>query len=176
MLAGEPYEPGDQELTADRERCADLTRRFNAEPDESTRDELLRELLGSVGEDAYVRPPFYCDYGYNLALGPRTFLNFNCVVLDVAPVRIGARVQIASAVQILTADHPIDPEERASGIESARPITVEDDVWLGGGVILCPGVTVGEGSVIGAGSVVIRDIPPRVVAVGNPCRVVKPIA
>lgn len=174
MLAGELYDAGDAELVAERERCAELTRRFNDEPDAAARADLLRQLLGAVGEGACIRPPFFCDYGYNIELGPASFLNFNVVVLDVVPVRIGARVQIASAVQILTADHPLDRELRASGLENGRPITIEDDAWIGAGAIVCPGVTVGAGSVIGAGSVVTRDVPPNVVAVGNPCRVLRP--
>ena len=173
MLAGELYRAGDPELVADRARCERLLRRFTAEPDAEARDLVLRELLAGVGHDSYVRPPFFCDYGYNIKLGTGVFLNFNCVVLDVVPVTIGDRVQIASAVQILAADHPLDAETRAAGFENGRPIAIEDDAWIGGGAILCPGVTVGRGSVIGAGSVVTRDIPSGVVAAGNPCRVLR---
>jgi maltose O-acetyltransferase len=132
---------------------------------------VLRELVGALGSGSYIRPPVFFDYGYNVTVGDDVFMNFNCVLLDVVPITIGNRVQIASAVQFLAADHPRDAEERASGRETGRPITIEDDVWLGGGVVLCPGVTIGRGSVIGAGSVVTKDIPPGVVAVGNPCRV-----
>jgi maltose O-acetyltransferase len=171
MLAGELYHAGDPELVADRARCERLMRQYNANGDEAA----LRELLGAVGEDTWVRPPFFCDYGYNITLGDNVFLNFNCVILDVVPVTIGNRVQIASAVQILAADHPLDTETRAAGLENGRPITIEDDAWIGGGAILCPGVTVGSGSVIGAGSVVTRDIPPGVVAVGNPCRILRTV-
>jgi maltose O-acetyltransferase len=172
MLAGALYDAGDPELVAARERSEQLMRRYNADGDEA----VLRELLGEVGKDVWVRPPFFCDYGWNISLGDNTFLNFNCVILDVVPVTIGKRVQIASAVQILTADHPLDVETRATGLESGRPIVIEDDVWIGGGAIVCPGVTIGRGSVIGAGSVVVRDIPAGVVAVGNPCRVLREIA
>jgi maltose O-acetyltransferase len=172
MLAGELYVAGDPELVADRARCEQLLRRYNASAD----DHLLHELLASVGKEAYIRPPFFCDYGYNISLGDDVFLNFNCVILDVVPVTIGHRVQMASAVQLLAADHPIDAAERASGREFGSPITIEDDVWLGGGAIVCPGVTIGHASVIGAGSVVTKDIPPRVVAVGNPCRPIREIA
>jgi maltose O-acetyltransferase len=175
MLAGELYDAGDPELVAERVRCEDLMRRFNDEPDEQARDGILRELLGGVGADAYIRPPFFCDYGYNITLGAGSFLNFNCVILDVVPVTIGDRVQIASAVQILAADHPRDVATRAALLENGRPIVIEDDVWIGGGAILCPGVTVGAGSVIGAGSVVTRDVPPGVVAAGNPCRVLRDV-
>jgi maltose O-acetyltransferase len=168
MLAGELYVAGDPELVADRARCERLLRAYNA-GDES----VLRELIGRVGKDAYIRPPFFCDYGYNISLGANVFMNFNCVILDVVPVTIGDRVQMASAVQLLAADHPLDAEQRASEREFGSPITIEDDVWLGGGAIVCPGVTIGRASVIGAGSVVTKDIPPGVVAVGNPCRVMR---
>jgi maltose O-acetyltransferase len=169
MLAGEMYLAGDPELVAERARCEQLMRAYNAEGDEA----VLRELIGAAGKETYIRPPFFCDYGYNITLGDHVFMNFNCVVLDVVPVTIGNRVQIAPAVQLLAADHPLDAVSRASGREFGSPITIEDDVWLGGGAIVCPGVTIGARSVIGAGSVVTKDIPPGVVAVGNPCRVVR---
>jgi maltose O-acetyltransferase len=169
MLAGELYLAGDPTLVAERARCEQLMRAYNA----GGGADVLRELLGAVGKDAYIRPPFFCDYGYNVTLGDDVFVNFNCVMLDVVPITIGDRVQIASAVQLLAADHPLDAHERASGREFGRAITVEDDVWLGGGAIVCPGVTIGRASVIGAGSVVTKDIPPGVVAVGNPCRVLR---
>jgi maltose O-acetyltransferase len=173
MLAGAYYRAGDPELVADRARCERLLRAFNTQPDEDARSRVLGELLGQVAEDAYIRPPFFCDYGFNITIGSGTFLNFNCVVLDVVAVTIGDRVWIAPAVQILAADHPLDPTVRATGAENGRPIALENDVWIGGGAILCPGVTIGAGSAIGAGSVVTRDIPPGVVAVGNPCRVLR---
>ena len=173
MLAGELYVAGDPELVADRARCERLQRAFNSEPDEDARLRVLAELLGGLGRASYIRPPFFCDYGFNITLGDGVFLNFNCVILDVVAVTIGDRVQIASAVQILAADHPLGAETRATGAENGRPIAIEDDAWIGGGAILCPGVTVGRGSVIGAGSVVTRNIPPGVLAVGNPCRVLR---
>jgi maltose O-acetyltransferase len=172
MIAGELYVAGDPELVADRARCEEVLRAYNATGDEA----VLHELLGSVGKETHIRPPFFCDYGYNITLGDNVFLNFNCVILDVVPVTIGDRVQMASAVQLLAADHPLDAAERASGREFGSPIAIGDDVWLGGGAIVCPGVTIGRGSVIGAGSVVTRDIPPGVVAVGNPCRVIRALA
>jgi maltose O-acetyltransferase len=172
MLAGELYRPGDPELVAERARCERLMRRYNVDGD----PEALSELLGAVGKETSIRPPFFCDYGYNITLGDNVFLNFNCVILDVVPVTIGDRVQIASAVQLLAADHPLDAQERASGRELGRPITIEDDVWLGGAVVVCPGVAIGRGSVIGAGSVVTKDIPAGVLAVGNPCRVIRELA
>jgi maltose O-acetyltransferase len=172
MLAGELYVAGDPELVADRQRCEQLMRRYNTDGDEA----VLRELLASVGKEAYIRPPFFCDYGYNITLGDNVFVNFNCVFLDVVPITIGDRVQMASAVQLLPADHPLHAVERASGREFGSPIAIEDDVWLGGGAIVCPGVTIGRGSVIGAGSVVTKDIRAGVVAVGNPCRVIRELA
>jgi maltose O-acetyltransferase len=169
MLAGELYDADDPELVAERDRCERLMREYNAHGAE----DVLRELLGAIGKETYIRPPFFCDYGYNITLGDNVYLNFNCVILDVVPVAIGDRVQIASAVQLLAADHPRDAQERATGLEFGRPITIGDDVWLGGGTIVLPGVTIGARSVIGAGSVVTKDVPPDVVAAGNPCRVVR---
>jgi maltose O-acetyltransferase len=175
MLAGELYIAADPELVADREACERALRAYNAEGDEDERARMMRELLGAFGDESSIRPPFFCDYGSNIRIGANAFLNFNCVILDVVPITIGDRVQIASAVQLLAADHPLDAVERASGREFGAPITVEDDVWLGGGVVICPGVTVGSRSVIGAGSVVTRDVPDDVLAAGNPCRVIRPV-
>jgi maltose O-acetyltransferase len=171
MLAGELYDAGDPELVADRERCQRLLRAFNADGDQA----LLPGLLARIGADTDIRAPFFCDYGWNIAIGSGCFVNFNCVVLDVVPITIGDRVQIASAVQLLAADHPRDVATRASGLENGRPVTIEDDVWIGAGALICPGVTVGRGSIVGAGSVVTRDVPAGVVAAGNPCRVVRPV-
>jgi maltose O-acetyltransferase len=175
MLAGQLYRAGDPELVADRARAEHMLRLFNTLADEDKRDRVLGELLGSVGDNVDIRPPFFCDYGFNIHIGAESFLNFNCVILDTVAVTIGDRVQIGSAVQILAADHPLDPETRRS-VESGRPVMIEDDVWIGAGAILVPGVTIGTGSVIGAGSVVTRDIPAGVVAVGNPCRVLRRVS
>ena len=120
-----------------------------------------------------IRPPFRCDYGWNVSIGPGTFVNYGCVMLDVVPIRIGARCQIATNVQLLAATHPLDPEQRGDGWEYGEPITIGDNVWLGGGVIVCPGVTIGDDTVVGAGAVVTRDLPAGVVAVGNPARVLR---
>jgi maltose O-acetyltransferase len=171
MVAGERYDALDAELVAERLACERALRAFNGEADPGAREQIMRGLLAALGERSYIRPPFFCDYGWNVSIGEGVFINFNCVILDVVPVTIGDRVQIASAVQFLAADHPIDAAERAGGLEHGRPITVGDDAWLGGGAILCPGVSVGRGSVVGAGSVVTRDVPAGVVAAGNPCRV-----
>jgi maltose O-acetyltransferase len=177
MLAGEWYLAADPEIQADAARAHELMERYNAtrasEPD--LRDRLLRELLGEVGEGVAVRPPFWIDYGTNIAIGARTFVNYDCVMLDVAPIRIGAACQLATRVQLLTATHPIDPEPRRAGWEAAEPITIGDDVWLGGGAIVCPGITIGEDTVVGAGAVVTRDLPAGVVAAGVPARVLREI-
>ncbi|MFD4248134.1 sugar O-acetyltransferase [Amycolatopsis thermoflava] len=169
MLAGELYRADDPELQAALRRAAELQRRFNDGGDPA----VLCELLGSVGEDAEVRPPLYVDYGSHVTVGPRAFLNYGAVLLDVAPITIGADAQIGPGVQLLTPTHPLDARLRRDKWEAAEPITLHDNVWLGGGVIVCPGVTIGENTVVGAGSVVTRDLPPDVVAVGNPARVVK---
>ena len=173
MLAGELYSPIDLELVAERRRCEGILRSFNAEPDEERRMSLLRSILGSVGPDAVVMPPLACDYGYNVSLGAQAFINYNGVILDCAPVSIGEKTQIGPGVQLLTCDHPREPELRRQDLELAFPITIGANVWIGGGAIVCPGVSIGDDSIIGAGSVVTRDIPPAVVAVGVPCRVVR---
>ena len=174
MLAGEPYDPLDPQLEAERCKARDLCSRLNgsAEDQKLERSLILAELLGDA-TDAWIQPPFYCDYGTNISLGHKVFFNFNCIVLDVARVEIGNHVFFGPAVQIYTATHPIDPVERRAGLEGGRPIVIGDDVWVGGGAIICPGVTIGARSIIGAGSVVTRDIPADVVAAGNPCRVVR---
>jgi maltose O-acetyltransferase len=177
MLRGELYLAGDPELAADHARAQELLERYNATPHaaQDERDRLLRDLLGEVGEGVVVKPPFRCDYGSSIAIGPRTFVNYGCVMLDVASIRIGADCQLATGVQLLTATHPVDPVARRLGWEYAEPIVLGDNVWLGGGVVVCPGVTIGEDTVVGAGAVVSRDLPAGVVAVGNPARVLREI-
>jgi maltose O-acetyltransferase len=178
MLAGELYRASDPELTAELERCADLVQQYNATgPAEAERRlQLLRRLLGGIGEGTVIRPPVYFDYGYQTTIGARTFINFGAVILDVGRVSIGDDVQMGPNVQLLTAAHPLDPETRRAGWESQKPISIGDGVWLGGGVIVCPGVSIGQDSVIGAGAVVTRDVPARVLAAGNPCRVIRALA
>jgi maltose O-acetyltransferase len=175
MLAGDPYDPNDPELQQASKRALRLCERYNqtSVDDPKERDRILRELLGSVGTDVQIRSPFYCDYGTQIRIGSRTFANFNLVALDVGPITIGDDVQIGPNVQLLTPTHPVEPEPRRAKIEGAKPIVIGDNVWLGGGVVVCPGVTIGENTVVGAGSVVVRDLPPNVVAVGNPARIVK---
>ncbi|MBL6456271.1 sugar O-acetyltransferase [Belnapia sp. T6] len=169
MLAGLRYDPADAELAAGRARAAALLRRFNAEGDASA----LGALLGGIGEGTEIRPGFACDYGGNIRIGARGFVNFNVVMLDCAPITIGNRVQIAPAVQIYTATHPLAAAERAGGLEWARPIRIGDDVWIGGGAIILPGVTLGAGCVVAAGAVVTRDVPPGVLVAGNPARITR---
>jgi maltose O-acetyltransferase len=175
MLAGDLYLADDPDLAAESRRAAVLTKEFNeSSPVEAgARRRILAELLGSLGEDTEIRPPFYCDYGFHTHIGARTFVNFGLVALDVAPIRIGDDVQVGPRVQLLTPTHPLEPELRRAKWEAAEPITVGDNVWLGGGVIICPGVTIGSDTVVGAGSVVTRDLPAGVLAVGTPASVVR---
>ena len=173
MIAGELYDAGDPELRRDSAACLAWLARYNALLGASIEERrvALREGLAAVGAGTGIRPPFHCDYGYNISLGDGVFLNFNCVILDVVAVRIGDRTQIGPGVQILAADHPRDAATRATGLEFGRPVTIGADVWIGGGAIIVPGVTVGDGAIIGAGAVVTRDVPPGATAVGNPARV-----
>jgi maltose O-acetyltransferase len=177
MLRGELYNGADAEMVADFARAQALLARFNgsAPAAQAERDAILAELLGHIGEGAHVRPPFHLEYGTRVSVGAGTFINFGCVMLDVVAITIGAACQIATNVQFLTATHPVDPEPRRLGWESAEPISVGDNVWLGGGAILCPGVTIGDDTVVGAGAVVTRDLPAGVVAVGSPARVLRQI-
>jgi maltose O-acetyltransferase len=172
MLSGALYRADDSELVIDRRRAETLLRVYNASPpeDELRREQLLAQILGAAGQGAIVRPPFHCDYGFNIRLGRGVFLNFNCVLLDVATIAIGDGTQVGPAVQIYAADHPRDAGRRREGWEFGRPVTIGRDVWIGGGAILLPGVTVGDGAVIGAGSVVTRDVAPGATVFGNPAR------
>ena len=173
MLRGELYLADDPALIAGRARAQALQERYNASlyADGDERDRLLRELLGDVGEGVVVMPTLRCDYGSNISIGRGTFVNYDCIMLDVAPIRIGSACQIATRVQLLTATHPIEPEPRREQWEYGLPITLGDNVWLGGGVIVCPGVTIGDDTVVGAGAVVTRDLPAGVVAFGTPATV-----
>ncbi|MFG1654460.1 sugar O-acetyltransferase [Micromonospora sp. NPDC049275] len=175
MLAGEPYLADDPELVADLDRAARLMERFNTSSaaDPVARLAALRDLLGDLGEDTSIRPPFSCDYGWNIRIGPRSFVNYNAIFLDVAAITIGADVQIGPSVQLLTPTHPVEPDPRRDKWEAAKPITIGDNVWLGGGAIVLAGVTIGANTVVGAGAVVTRDLPANVVAVGNPARPVR---
>lgn len=178
MLGGEFYIANDAELSAMTLKAQDLLYQFNSsKPAEiAGREIIIKKLFGAVGADSIVKPPFYCDYGSHILIGNKVFINYDCVILDCNFVRIGNNVLLAPKVQIYTATHPLEPEIRRQEIEMAYPVTIEDDVWIGGGAVVCPGVPIGKGSSIGAGSVVTKDIPPGVLAVGNPCRVIRKIA
>ncbi len=177
MLAGDWYLADDEQLVADRRRCRLALERLNSTTmaDAAARTAILGELLGALGEETEILSPFYCDYGYQIAIGARTFINFGAVILDSAPVRIGDDVQIGPGVQLVTPTHPLDPDERRTRIESSAPITICDDAWLATGVIVCPGVTIGAGTAVGAGSIVTRDLPARHLCLGNPCRPVREV-
>lgn len=177
MLAGDLYVADDPELAAALRRGTRLADEYNAlaPRDPEAAREVLRSLLGEVGDEAMVRAPIYVDYGEQLTIGARTFVNFGLVALDVAPIVIGDDCQLGPNVQLLTAYHPTEPEPRRAKLEAAAPITIGDNVWLGGGAIVLPGVTIGDDSVIGAGSVVTKDVPAGVVAVGNPARVIRKV-
>jgi maltose O-acetyltransferase len=177
MLAGDLYIADDPELARDHQRAMALMEAFNRTPasNQAERRRLLTDLLGGYGEHSEIRPPFYCDYGYQIRIGARTFANFGLTILDVATVTIGDDVQIGPHVQLLTATHPIAAGPRRNKWESAKPIVIEDNAWLGGGVVVCPGVVIGENTVVGAGSVVTRDLPADVLALGHPARVARPL-
>ncbi|MDB9529201.1 sugar O-acetyltransferase [Oscillatoria sp. CS-180] len=175
MLANEPYLASDPELVEMNLAAQRYLQVFNTLPPDSLaeRIELVQALFGAIGPNCEIRPPFYCDYGSHIKAGRNLYINFNCTILDCNWVTIGDDVLIAPNVQIYTAYHPTVPEIRRTGVEMAAPVTIWDNVWIGGGAIICPGVTIGPNSTIGAGSVVTKSIPDRVVAAGNPCRVIR---
>jgi maltose O-acetyltransferase len=177
MLAGQMYDSLDPELVAARERARDLCQQLNAtrESEQLERRRILRDLLGTGGDTVWMQPPFFCDYGANIELGHRVFFNFNCIVLDVCPVKIGDFTLFGPAVQIYTPLHPFNAEQRRRE-EFGKPIEIGSDVWVGGGAVILAGVRIGSRAVIGAGSVVTRDVPGGVFAAGNPCRVIRPIS
>lgn len=176
MLAGELYRSSDPEPVAASTRADRLLHAYNATTaaELEQRAALLRQLLGSLGAEVVVRPPFWCDYGWNIHLGRGTFLNFNCVLLDVGRIEIGELTQIGPAVQIYTADHPRDPALRRQGLENAKPVRIGSNVWIGGGAIVVPGITIGDDAIVGAGSVVTRDVPAGAAVAGNPARILHP--
>ncbi len=175
MLASEYYLAMDEELSNERLAARQAVHNYNCTPPEQFKERanILKDLLGTYHKSAFIEPVFRCDYGYNIHVGKAFYANFGCVMLDVCPIKIGAYVKFGPNVQLYTAGHPIDPEERATFKEFGKPITIGDKVWIGGGSIVLPGVTIGEGTTIGAGSVVTKPIPARVVAAGNPCRVIR---
>lgn len=175
MLAGESYIADDPVLAADSLRARRLEDEFNRTTADQAeeRHRILRQLLGGFGEGSEIRPPMHCDYGYQIRVGARTFINLGLVALDVATITIGDDVQIGPNVQLLTPTHPVEAEARRAKWEAAKPIIIGSNVWLGGGVIVLPGVGIGENTVVGAGAVVTRSLPSNVVAVGNPARVIR---
>jgi maltose O-acetyltransferase len=172
MLKGELYDATDPQLAEERLRARRLLHRLNYTEygNHSAYREIIAELLPNASPDIWIEPPFFCDYGYNIFTGEQVFFNFNCVLLDIMPIRIGSHVLFGPNVQVYTATHPVEALERRQGLEYARPITIGDDCWIGGSVIISPGVTIGERCLVGAGAVVTKDIPPDTIVVGNPAR------
>lgn len=175
MLDGALYDPADPELVADRKRARELTRQYNETTlDEMTeRQDLLDQLLGSIGDDCYIEPPFRCDYGYNIHVGAEFYANFDCVILDVCRVDIGRYCLLGPDVHIYTATHPLAASDRVRGPEYGKPVTIGDAVWIGGQAVINPGVTIGDNAVVASGAVVTEDVPANVVVQGNPATVVK---
>ncbi|WP_114579519.1 sugar O-acetyltransferase [Saliphagus sp. LR7] len=178
MLNGDLYDPTDPELVADRNRARELTGRYNntMPDDQANRGELVEALFGSVGDECQIEPPFRCDYGYNIHVGENFYANFDCIILDAGRVEIGQNCMIAPGVHIYTATHPLDASKRIEGREYAKPVSVGDNVWIGGQAVVNPGVTVGDDSVIASGAVVTEDVPEEVVVQGNPATVVKELS
>jgi maltose O-acetyltransferase len=172
MLAGELYDASDPLLTQERQRARVLLRELNVThySDPSAYGQILDSLLPNATEGIWIEPPFFCDYGYNIYTGARVYFNFNCVLLDVMPIRIGANTMFGPNVQIYTATHPVDAWERRQGPEFAKPISIGDDCWIGGSAIICPGVTIGDRCIVGAGAVVTKDVPADTFVAGNPAK------
>ncbi|GLC89623.1 maltose acetyltransferase domain-containing protein [Lysinibacillus piscis] len=177
MLAGEYYNAMDATLANDRQNARRLTRMFNhsIETEDEIRKQLLKELLGSTGENFYIEPTFRCDYGYNIHVGENFFANFDCVFLDVCEIRIGVNCLLAHGVHIYTATHPLEVEDRVAGLEYGKPVQIGDNVWIGGRAIINPGVTIGNNVVVASGAVVTKDVPDNVIIGGNPARIIKHI-
>lgn len=178
MLKGKFYDPMDEELLKDRRKARKLIHEFNHLPPDNgeRKKEIIQKLFGRTGSNPYLEQTFRCDYGYNIEVGDNFFANFDCVILDVNKVSMGDDVQLGPGVHIYTAVHPVDPQERKEKTEYGEKIVIGDNVWIGGGAIICPGVKIGSNTTIGAGSVVTKDIPSNVLAVGNPCQVIKKFA
>ena len=174
MLAGELYDASDLFLMKERQAARTLTHRLNVSEygNELSYKQILSSLLPNAAPDILIEPPFFCDYGYNIFTGKKVFFNFNCVLLDVMPIRIGTNVLFGPSVQIYTANHPIDAQERSKGPEFAKPISIGDDCWIGGGVIISSGITIGDRCIVGAGAVVTKDIPSNTIVIGNPAKIV----
>lgn len=177
MLSGELYDSSDPVLTAERYEARILFQKINnlTDKDKAFRDKLFYDLFGVAGKELWIEPPFFCDYGYNIKVGDKVFMNYNCCILDVMEVTMGDRVLLGPNVQIYTATHPMDVKTRSTWLEFAKPVSIGNDVWIGGGAIICPGVSIGNGVVIGAGAVVTRGVPDNVFVGGNPAKVIKKI-
>ena len=177
MLSGGMYDPFDPQLVEERKNARILFQKINklSDEDKDLRDQMFYELFGSAGTNLYIEPPFFCDYGSNIHVGDNVFMNFGCTILDVMEVKIGSNVMFAPNVHLYTATHPLEAKERNSGREFAKPITIGNDVWIGGGAIICPGVSLGNGVVVGAGAVVTKSFGNNVFIAGNPAKVIKPI-
>ncbi|MDG5813950.1 sugar O-acetyltransferase [Chitinispirillales bacterium ANBcel5] len=175
MLSGELYSAFDEQLSADRKKARMLLHRLNYLDygNESATSGILKELMPDAGEELWIEPPFYCDYGYNIITGKNVYFNFNCVLLNVMEIRIGSNVLFGPGVHIYTATHPIDAQERKKGLESAKPVTIGDDCWIGGGAIINPGLCIGNRCVIGSGAVVTKSVPDDTIVVGNPAKPVE---
>jgi len=175
MCTGAIYSPLDKQLSKDRLKARELLKELNdsLESEGAIRRNILKKLIPNQGKNVWIQPPFYCDYGYNITVGSKVFFNFNCIVLDAAPIKIGSRTLFGPNVQLYTALHPMNHKERSSLLESAKPIVIGEDVWIGGSVVVCPGITIGNRAVIGAGSVVTKDVPQDVFAAGNPCKIIR---
>lgn len=177
MIRGMLYNPSDKQLVKDRHEARLIMKQYNdSSPVEmEKRTSILKELFGSTGNEIYIEPTFRCDYGYNIHVGEKFYANFDCVFLDVCPIRIGKNAMLAPCVHIYTATHPLDPDERNSGYELGKPVTIGDNVWIGGNTVINPGVTIGNNVVIGSGSVVTKSFPDNVVIAGNPAKIIKTI-
>ncbi|GGJ58027.1 maltose O-acetyltransferase [Anoxybacillus voinovskiensis] len=177
MINGELYCAADPQLAKERERARKLTRLYNQtlETEQEKRAELLKELLGSTGKNVYIEPSFRCDYGYNIHVGENFYMNFDCVILDVCEVRIGDNCLVGPGVHIYTATHPIDPQERNTGLEYGKPVRIGHNVWIGGRAVINPGVNIGDNVVIASSAVVTKNVPSNVVVGGNPAKIIKRI-
>lgn len=177
MIAGEFYSPADEEIAAMRAQSREYMRRYNATTDNDMEERaaLIRDFFGSSGNRPYIEPPFRCDYGCNIHIGDDFYCNFDCLFLDSAPITIGNNVMLGPGVHIYTPCHPLQKDDRRSGLEYAKPVRIGNDVWIGGRAVICPGVTIGDGAVIGAGAVVARDVAPNTVVAGNPAKPIRTI-